>query len=433
MPFFLLLILFSSQSTAADKWKLWVQGPHLRGANIWQVTPEGQAETELPWKTHVGPPYELSDFEKLSQWGANYVNLSVPGLYAERAPYGLDLRVQEHLDMLLDKALKADLFAVISFRTGPGRNEQGFTKNDRKFHRVWKNRHAQDAWVKMWQYTASRYANQPHVAGYDLMVEPNANAVYFNLWDPEEFYSMYKGSTFDWNVLMRRLHAAIREVDNETPILVNVPSYGSIAWLDTVDVVSDPKTVYVIHHYEPFEYTHQKVPLVLKYPNTKMNSGSMREKFAKIDAFKNKTGSPVSSNEYGVMRYQPGAAEYLKDMLDLFEEKGMNHAIWLWESSFQGVDWDDFNFRHGPDIQHHSEVPTSVFLETLKLFWARNSIRPSTIHSKSERYLRGSNRSKVSAKETVLSATASGLQKQKVGTRMESGTKQSFLPSKKNH
>ena len=64
-----------------EKFDLWKSGTCLRGANIWQKrvkTDEGMGDGP------VGPPYTQEDFCKLADWGANYVNISHPGIFAEK-------------------------------------------------------------------------------------------------------------------------------------------------------------------------------------------------------------------------------------------------------------------------------------------------------------------------------------------------------------
>ena len=65
---------------ATDKWALWVDGPHLRGANIYQrrVYPELDGP-EFLGPGPLGPPYTQEDLDRLSALGANYVNVSHPG------------------------------------------------------------------------------------------------------------------------------------------------------------------------------------------------------------------------------------------------------------------------------------------------------------------------------------------------------------------
>ena len=66
----------------ADKWSLWTHGTQLRGANIWSrvVVPDLDG-TEFLGAEHVGPPYTQEDFNRLAELGANYINLSHPGLF----------------------------------------------------------------------------------------------------------------------------------------------------------------------------------------------------------------------------------------------------------------------------------------------------------------------------------------------------------------
>ncbi len=110
-------------SGEVDKWALWTRGTQLRGANIYQrrVYPELDGPDFMGHDT-VGPPYTQADFDRLAALGANYVNVSHPGLFAEAPPYALDEDIQDNLDHLLDAIAQADMFAVISFRTGPGRS-----------------------------------------------------------------------------------------------------------------------------------------------------------------------------------------------------------------------------------------------------------------------------------------------------------------------
>ncbi|MBI1882408.1 MAG: cellulase family glycosylhydrolase, partial [Chloroflexi bacterium] len=216
----------NSKAAALDKWALWQNGPHLRGANIHQRRSYPDVDGDLANVGPVIPPYTQADFNKLAARGANYVNISHPGLFTETPPYVVDPVIQANLDQLLAMIAQANMFAVISFRTGPGRNEfiflneedPGWLGMSKDINFVWTDQAAQDAWVAMWRYTAERYRNNPVVVGYDLMVEPNSN-VLLNIWDPAGFYPTYANTLYDWNQFHPRLSAAIREVDPDTPIL----------------------------------------------------------------------------------------------------------------------------------------------------------------------------------------------------------------------
>ncbi|MBM3122939.1 MAG: glycoside hydrolase family 5 protein, partial [Chloroflexi bacterium] len=171
---------------SADKWSLWTHGTQLRGANLWQriVVPEVDGPDFLG-SGYIGPPVEPSDLEALAALGANVINLSHPGLFTERLPYVVDEQAQANLDRLIDMAAQADLFVVITFRTGPGRSDFTFYRDgagdwfdeDLLIETVWTEAEAQDAWAEMWRYTAERYRDNPVVVGYDLMCEPNGEGI----------------------------------------------------------------------------------------------------------------------------------------------------------------------------------------------------------------------------------------------------------------
>lgn len=394
----------------ADKMELWDMktGPHLRGANLWQrrVWPELDGP-DFMGPGPVGPPFTQEDFDRLAALGCNYVNISHPGLFTETSPYRVDKDIQENLDTLLAMIAKADMFAVISFRTGPGRSEFTFVSEDLGDwfdesylnDSVWQDKEAQDAWVAMWQYTAERYKDNPIVAGFDLMVEPNSNetgshCVYdrLDIWDPEEFYDEYGGTLYDWNQLYPRIIDGIREVDENTPILVGGNGYSGIEWLPYLKVVRDKRVVYMIHQYLPTQYTHQNYTSIkCSYPGMcDVDWDSQKEQLGRawledllsiIDTFTARHNVPVAVNEFGATRWVPGAAEFMDDEMGLFEEKGMNNALWewqVWEPFSAKVNY--FNFLFGPDLHNTTEVPNAL-KDVITKYWNQNTVRPSNFYS----------------------------------------------------
>ena len=393
---------------ARDKFALWSGGTQLRGANIYQrrVYPELDGP-EFMGPGPVGPPYTQQDFDRLAALGANYVNISHPGLFTESLPYVLDQGMQSNLDTLLTMIAQADMFAVISFRTGPGRAEfsvcclgDDWFSDDYLNHLVWEDQKAQDGWVEMWRQTAERYRENPIVVGYDLMVEPNANEVLSDEWlEPEEFNAEYRGSLADWNQLHPRIAAGIRRVDSVTPILVGGMGYSGVEWLAHLEPTGDTRTVYVVHQYAPHLYTHQwGDSLECTYPGScdldwdgdfddALNRKWLENLLLPVDEFITTHGVPAAANEFGVMRWVPGAAGYMTDLMDLFERRGMNHALWSWDPGWApwAEEADAFDFRHGPDPTHHSDLPSSELLNAIADNWTRNGVRPSSLLAGPER------------------------------------------------
>ncbi len=374
-----------------------MNGTQLRGANIHQRRVYLELDgPEFMGPGHVGPPYTQDDFNQLAELVANYVNISHPGLFTETPPYTLDKDIQDNLDNILDMVAKADMFAVISLRTGPGRSEftfydMGIGSKGYLNDSVWLEQTAQDAWAAMWRYTAERYRNNPIVVGYDLMVEPNANGVFFDIWEPVDFYPEYANTLYDWNQFYPDITSAIREVDEDTPILVGAISFSAVQWLPELMPTGDERTVYMVHQYEPYDYTHQEGQLELTYPGVfdtnldgtedQFNREWLDNQLSIVDIFMDDHGVPVSVNEFSPMRWQPGAAEFMDDQMSLFEQRGMNHALWLWESYWEPLtaESDDFNFRHGPDSNNHVEVESSDLINVILEYWERNIARPSSV------------------------------------------------------
>ena len=337
--------------TIREKFDLWRGPTTLRGANIWQ---QRVTRDDEMGPGPVGPPYSQQDFNQLAAWGANYVNISHPGVFGEGGDYSFDEAVFQNLQQMIERAAQADLFVVVSFRTGPGRKEDIFDDDDPRPSRVWKSKPAQAAWVEMWRETARRLKDRLNVVGYDLMVEPETT----------------KHGV--WNRLARQITEAIREVDARTPILVGAADWDTVDSLDGLELNGDARTVYTVHQYEPYAYSHQEGRRAGYDP------AEVEALYRRIADFKNQNHVPVAINEFGVERFAPNASDYVAQQMRLIEAMGANHALWLWETSFP-LDYDEFNFRRGPDARNHHDVPTSALIEAIKADWAANAVRPSTV------------------------------------------------------
>jgi hypothetical protein len=397
----------NSQGDPSSKWEMWSETTRLRGANIYQrqVYPELDGSVFMGTGP-VGPPYTQADFNDLSAMGANYVNISHPGIYTENPPYKLDSEILEHLVHLVEMIGQADMFAVISFRTGPGRSEFTFFRGedddwfDSSYYNdeVWVSHDAQNAWIEMWRETASWFKDNHYVVGYDLMVEPNSNEVWLDIWDQEEFYDRYSNTLYDWNQLFPGIIQAIREIDTETPVLVGGMGYSAVDWLPYIVPVSDSKTLYVVHQYAPVAFTHQNPGGPFCYPgnfdadwdgqNDIVDKNWLSGLFNTISNFKSRHGCIVACNEYGVIRWVCGAAQFMEDQMGFFEDHNLNYALWVWEPSWQlwSEEVNAFNFRFGPDPNNTTDLNSSELIEVIKKYWARNSLRPSTLrHNKQKK------------------------------------------------
>jgi len=397
--FFLCFLFVSANVVEAkdprQKIDLWKGPTQLRGVNIHQ-----SLVMELDGGTKgtgaMGSPFNLQDFKEMAALGANYVNISHAGPSSEKAPFLVDERVLKNLDHLLAMIQQADMFAVISIRSGPGRSEltfvfgqdnasdpvNGWFPPSMYNDTVWTDKTARDAWIEMWRTLARRYKDNPIVVGYDLMVEPNANEIFFKIYDGKSFYQKYRGTGYDWNSWYPTLVAAIREVDKKTPVLVQPMGYGRADWLPFLQASQDSKIVYAIHQYEPFAYTHQQNTR-LRYPNVleKVDRSTLEGICTQVDKFLSTVkGGMAAVNEYGLHRDNPGAELYLADMLALFEKRGWNHALWAWYPAHfikhRPPIETSFDLRFGANVKNVKPVANPLQDAVLK-YWKLNRARPS--------------------------------------------------------
>lgn len=384
-----------------DAWDLWQPGPWLRGANVYQrrVYPELDG-TWFYGPGPFGPPYTQQDFDALAAQGANWVVLSVMGPYSVTRPYRPDPQALAHIAYLVDMAWQADLFVVIAVRSGPGRSEFSILRDglgewfgpEYLHEEVWTDADAQAAWADMWRRLARQFREHPAVVGYLLMVEPNANDI-VGEHDPDAFYARYQGTGYDWNTWYPRLVEAIRQEDPNTPILVSPLGYASTRWLPYLAPAEAPRVVYAVHMYEPFAYTHQEPAPTMDwhYPGRMlldnalapvwMDQAALDEKMAALAMFRLRGGAPIAITETGIMRWEPGAAEFMRDRLEAAERYGINYAVWMWYPRWDALNQPDgdhaFNFRLGTRPEQLKEDPNNPLWQTYRSLWARNTVRPS--------------------------------------------------------
>lgn len=375
-----------------EKWDLWKDSTQLRGANIWQ-TRSYKGTYDYVEHSMAGPAFKQEEFDRLSAMGANYVQISHPGLFTERPPYRIDKASQDNLDSLLAMICKADMFAVIAFRSGPGRSEFTFVRDeaDRWYNKaqldetIWQDRRKQDAWIEMCRHTARRYRDNPIVVGYEFMVEPNGNVSTGRpgaSWTPEAFYPEFAGTRYDWNLFYPRIIKAVREIDTRTPLLVGGMGYSSIDWLPYLTRSMETRVVYVVHQYAPHTtFTHQPPNGGQSYPSPERGFDKqwLERLLAPAQQWAGNR-SRIAITEFGVARWVPGAAAFIRDQMTLFEKRGWNHAVWVFHpetypaSGFPG----NMHIELGVDPRNTIPVKTNALLAALQTSWARNTLRPST-------------------------------------------------------
>jgi hypothetical protein len=166
-----------------------------------------------------------------------------------------------HLEEVLGWAEAEGMPVVIGMLSLPGCRWVQLN-GDRQDYRLWNEGRYQQQAAAFWKELASRLTGHPAVVAYNPLNEPHpereaghdgAEVPGFPAW-----LEAHRGTTADLDLFYGRIVAAIREVDPETPILVEGYGHGSVAGLTHLSPIDDPAILYSFHFYDPWQYTARK-------------------------------------------------------------------------------------------------------------------------------------------------------------------------------
>ncbi len=269
--------------------------------------PQARYTREFPVRRGVMSPFvpREEDFAELRRWGANLIRWQL-NVGTRRNVAECVTLLDRYLDQV-EKALalseKYGIKLVIDLHAGGGLPLLMGTKEGR------------DAVIAFWRKTVKRFQGHPALWGYDILNEPHSRVL--SPGDPS--YPEFAG----------KIIQTIRELDPETPIIVEPEGLGGEEMLEYLPIYPYPNIFYSVHIYFPGEITHQldrTKKQYLSYPGGKFNKQALRERLErKVRPFQVKTGAKIFVGEFGCVRWAPGADELLRDMISLFEEYG-----WTW-------------------------------------------------------------------------------------------------------
>lgn len=232
------------------------------------------------------------------------------------------------LDAILPAARANGIKILIDMHVGPGTSLNELLSNKLSWEPA-----MQQLLADIWREIAEKYKDEPVIWGYDLLNEPR-----------EENYIYTPDGGLDWNRLAEKIAKAIREVDPDTPIIIEPAQWGGAAGFENLIPVDVPNVIYSFHIYSPGEFTHQGVhnrPAGIVYPGMiagKMWNKAMLEKeMAPVIEFQKKYRVPIYVGEFGVARWAPGAEQWLDDVISIFEEHGWD---WTYHAFREYDGWD---------------------------------------------------------------------------------------------
>jgi hypothetical protein len=315
----------------------------------------------------ISPQVTAEDLRVLgTQWRANHVRWQLvwggfphgPADKGDLAAYDAWLEsALGHLDERLPVCRRSGLLVLIDLHTPPGGRDRAGAC--RLFH----EKRFQDAFLRTWEKIARRYKGNRTVWGYDLVNEPVEGTV--------------AGGLLDWHALAGRAAKAVRAIDPGHALVVEPAPWGSPSALRRFEPLPVLGVVYSVHMYEPHRFTHQGVGRSrtgIRYPGVVggryVGKGQLRQVLRPVVEYQRDHRVAIYVGEFSAVRWAPGhsAYNYLRDLIDLFEEQGWDWAYHAFR------EWDGWSVEHGPDPQDHAPSATPTDRERLLRSWyARNS------------------------------------------------------------
>lgn len=300
------------------------------------------------------------------EWNANVIrwqltrNWGRSGTDRDLAEYDRWMQGRlDELDQALASCLQYGIKVVVDMHSPPGGR---YPNNDLAIFNEVKY---QDHFVALWEQIARRYQGHAAIWGYDLINEPVQDR------PSPPGVADYLGTQV-------RAAKAIRAIDDQVPVFIEACQWDSAAGFRELEPVPLSNIVYQVHMYVPGSFTHQGVHgtwTPTTYPgeinHQVWDKDRLRTVLQPVREFQRAYNVHIYVGEFSAIRWAPGAADYLRDCIDLFEEYG-------WDWTYHAYrEWDGWSVEHGSDPDKHQPSEVATDRKTLLLHWFGKNEKPS--------------------------------------------------------
>jgi len=295
---------------------LMMEGYILGGRNI----PEKEFKKNFK---KINGEVELKDFE--NKFRENFIkkddfkNISLICANTIRLPFNYRIIENniEYLEKALDLAEEYNLKVILDLHAAIGSQNKDWHSDSAGEALLWKDKKYRLHTYKNWEFLADKFRNKKSLLGYDILNEPVL-----------EDRSILKNFYSD-------LIKIIKKIDKSHIIFLE----GNI-WAQEIDFLKDliEENVWIsIHSYQPLNYVFNFVPLY-KYPG-KIDGVFWDKKrlynyLKPYYIFSKKHNVKIYVGEFGI-NWRGGVfgeVDYLKDLLDIFEEFGFGYTYWTYKA-----------------------------------------------------------------------------------------------------
>ncbi|MEK5430552.1 cellulase family glycosylhydrolase [Lysinibacillus sp. FSL R7-0073] len=291
----------------------------------------------------------------------------------------------------LDAAYARESKVVLTVLSLPGNRWRQFN-NYENDDRIWQDFKYHEQAALFWKDLAVRLKEHPAVVGYNVINEPHPETAtgFNNFWteDYDRWYNKVENTPADLNRLYGTIVDSIRSVDADTPIILDSGLFATPWAINYLKPIEDNNVLYAFHMYEPYEMTSQnrKKGFTYTYPGKVKVGNDQKEKIFDKTSLKdflepvaewaekhNIPNNRIIAEEFGINRMVDGADQYIKDLIDIFNDYGWHWAFY----AFREDTWDGMDFELGNkpvkeaywDAQANGELPDRKAIEVDNSIW----------------------------------------------------------------
>ena len=260
----------------------------------------------------------------------------------------------KHVDRVIDLCAKYKIYTILDLHALPGgHNPDWHSDNVTNVPSFWDHKDFHDRVVWLWQQLATRYKDNPWVAGYNPINEP-CDPLHYRL---PAFYD--------------RIEKAIREIDQNHILWLDGNTF-SMEWRYFDHIL--PNCVYALH-----DYTMMGFPKGEQYKGTAEQKSKLESQFLRKAEFMDKHKTPIWNGEFGPVYANPlldadhetvNAARFnvLDQQLSVYDKYKIHWSIWLYKDiGVQGMVHLDLKSKYMKTIASFLEKKRALQLDA----WGR--------------------------------------------------------------
>lgn len=221
----------------------------------------------------------------------------------------------------IEKFGENGIYAVLDLHAA-GQNT--LSHNNEYGNILWNDEELQNRIVALWGVLAKRYKDNPYIAGYDIINEPQAPT-------KKALHSFYQ-----------KVIDKIREKDKKHILFIEWNLYKTKKILFG-GKYTDPNIALSVHFYKPHIFTNQGLkdfPVGQKYPGTYngvyWDKNQIDKYFDKILASDKVKGRPLFVGEFSANIVDGGkdALQWIEDTIDVLNGKEIHYTFFIYRFSF---------------------------------------------------------------------------------------------------